>query len=502
MKKPFTLFFLLFFFSLPAWCQTALFHDEFLRDSINLNWQNIARTEGWSAGQPEILRIDPYDGGQLLLSPGFGEWNDGDRGSFLYRPARGNFIFTAELSLSHRNGAQFPPSQGAFAGCLVRAPTRLNPYSYAPVSENYTYLALGNGGMEHPSCTGCHPPNLAVKVTSNNKSNEFISPAQGYSATLRIARIDSILFLLVKYPGGAYALHQKTVRLDLPEELQVGLMLNLPNTRGNAMTSPGIMACFRYARLEALTLPPAFQGKNPYFLTERELMAFLGDPPSAKPAEEKEVREEKWVSLWKTGPDAQADPKGGDRFPYTWDKPSNEFRSTSWSGLKSEMRVQDARWKQLSRFEANAWQSGFSASWSEDEEKKVVVRTRSLEKMERELETRSLVYHRMVDLDVSYEGGAVMYYGIWGRGQAEQRLFETFDPRKFAEQHAAFAQMNYHLADIEAVPVRDRTLYVGLWQEGATPVKLVFHDSRDHFEATRAEMEKAGRELVELVRRR
>ncbi len=109
-------------------------------------------------------------------------------------------------------------------------------------------------------------------------------------------------------------------------------------------------------------------------------------------------------------------------------------------------------------------------------------------------------FDRLTDLDVALQGARVSYYGVWEKGDAEQRLFQCDDRRLFAEQCREYAQMGMQLVDIEAVSIKGVSRYIGLWEERAGPVRLYFHDSLEEFEAERENLGGSGLKLVKVER--
>ena len=79
----------------------------------------------------------------------------------------------------------------SLAGAMIRAPKTIvdAPNDWMPGEENYVFLSVGFGAVNHPSCNACSPPHLEVKSTINSNSSLSISEVDTNTVTIRIARI-------------------------------------------------------------------------------------------------------------------------------------------------------------------------------------------------------------------------------------------------------------------------------------------------------------------------
>lgn len=213
---------LLGFFMSGLCAQIQLLNDEFGHAAtLNANWLNINNTENWGAEQLEVHDINTSEAGHLYMMPHTSSWYQNYRGTLLYRLIDQDFVFTTEITATNRAGNNIPGASYSLAGIMVRSPRDFPNGAltdWTPGGENYIFLSTGfaNGG------TG---PHLEVKTTSNSVSSLGITGiSTSTNVQIRVARIDDDFIVLYRLPGQGWVLHQRYVRPDFPDEIQVGFV--------------------------------------------------------------------------------------------------------------------------------------------------------------------------------------------------------------------------------------------------------------------------------------
>ncbi len=202
--------------------QIQLLNDEFDRAAtLNANWLNINDTENWGAEQLEVHDINTSEAGHLYMMPYTSSWYQNYRGTLLYRLVGQDFVFTTEITATNRAGNNIPGPSYSLAGIMVRSPRDFPNGAlsdWAPGDENYIFLSTGfaSGG------TG---PHLEVKTTTNSNSSLGITGiSTSTNVQIRVARVDDEIILLYRLPGESWVLHQRYIRPDFPDEIQVGFV--------------------------------------------------------------------------------------------------------------------------------------------------------------------------------------------------------------------------------------------------------------------------------------
>lgn len=248
----------------------AALSDEFDRPQSLANWRPLFRDEG---GGDQLARRDigATRTGWLTLIPHTSVWFQNYRGVLLYKPVHGDFVVTTRVRVSRRGGGGAPRSPFSLAGLMVRSPR-----DAGLTGENYVFLSLG--AADSPGRF-----QLEVKTTVRSDSQLQITPATSGEARIQVARLGTLLVMLVD-DGSGWRVHRRYDRADLPETLQVGMTCytdwpgasRLPPERHNATVipdgNPDLDAAFDYVRFRR---PKRLA--DPRAASDRELLAVLGE---------------------------------------------------------------------------------------------------------------------------------------------------------------------------------------------------------------------------------
>ena len=254
--------------------------DEFDISAAISNWNRIDVTEGWNADQLQIWDINASQPGRMVMKPYAVTWYQDYRGPLVYKTLGGNFSFTTQVEV--RNGANqsvTPTADYSLAGVMVRGSRNITDPAtqWTPGGEDYVFLSLGfgNSGVSNG-------PQFEVKTTDNSDSNLQLTPAQGLTATLQLARltnsVGTFVIAALKEPNSDWIIHRRYRRDDLAGTLQAGLVTysdySTASTvtpfvhNGNVLTDgspllngrvphPDLTAGFDYARYFDLSSLPA-----------------------------------------------------------------------------------------------------------------------------------------------------------------------------------------------------------------------------------------------------
>jgi hypothetical protein len=263
--------------------QKSSLNDEFDRPCSLQEWSNINITEGWNAEQLEQHDIGISNDGSLTMIPFTSSWFADYRGILLYKLVSGNFIFETDVSVTNRTETGLPSSDYSLAGLMVRTPKTLTTGAtgWTPGMENYVFLALGWASTSHPSCPACPGPHFEVKNTINSNSSLNISSIPQPQATIRMLRINGVIIVLRRLPGGNFTVHARYNRQDMPSEIQLGFVTytDWPNVSqynyitqnsnvlnddfDNTVTwNPDLIGSFDYGRFDDVVIPQHLQGLN------------------------------------------------------------------------------------------------------------------------------------------------------------------------------------------------------------------------------------------------
>jgi hypothetical protein len=193
----------------------AALSDEFDDPATLAQWQDLRAAEKWPNDQLQTRQVGGETPGALLLVPHTSVWYQDYRGVLQFKPVAGDVMVTADIAVTARSGQGAPRSDFSLAGIMLRAPRNVTPRTWQPGGENYIFLSIG--AAQDP---GRYV--YEVKTTRNSDSQLEIEPGPA-RATLRAVRIGPHVLLLRKPAGGAWAVHRRYNRPDLPETLQVGI---------------------------------------------------------------------------------------------------------------------------------------------------------------------------------------------------------------------------------------------------------------------------------------
>jgi hypothetical protein len=253
--------------------------DEFNDASTLSQWRRVYVVEGWPANQLEVQDINTTRPGHMLMIPFTSTWYNDYRGELTFKEVTGDFIATADVEASQRNGTGPPRSQFSLAGIMVRAPRQITPATWQPGGENYIFLSLG--AADHPGTF-----QFEVKTTINSNSQPEFSAGVGH-AVIQVARIGSY-FIMLYGVGNTWTVHRRYNRPDMPAMLQVGMTVytdyptasSIPPFTHNSTVihagNPDLVAAFDYFRFARPQVPPSLAGANLTQGSDSVLLSFLG----------------------------------------------------------------------------------------------------------------------------------------------------------------------------------------------------------------------------------
>jgi len=172
-----------------------------------------------------------------------------------------------------------------------------SPAQWTPGGQNYVFLSLGAA-----SNPGTYQ--YEVKTTSNSVSTLYISNNAPARASIQVARLGPHLIMLRRDQGGAWQVHRRYFRPDMPAMLQAGLTvytdwpvceavgfqyqnqfvltngLRLPNGATVGGCNPDLVAAFEYVRYARPQVPGNLSGANfssAAAVSDAQLLSFLGE---------------------------------------------------------------------------------------------------------------------------------------------------------------------------------------------------------------------------------
>jgi len=274
--------------------ELAKLSDEFDDPKSAALWQRVDQVEQWNANQLELFDVNSIYKGHCALMPYTSTWYRDYRGALLFKPVKGDFIMTAKVKVTGRDGKSAPNSSFSLAGLMVRTPRDVTPETWQPGGENYVFLSLGaadrNGvyQFEH-------------KTTVNSNSQLKTVDANSPEALLQIARLGAAVVVVAKTPTSPWVVLARYHRPDLPGEVQCGMTVytdynsasQLQPRQHNATViktgKPDLGALYDFVRYQTPRVPAELQGRNfadTNAVSDAQLLSFLGDGTSeaAKPA--------------------------------------------------------------------------------------------------------------------------------------------------------------------------------------------------------------------------
>src|SRR3954470_2308219 len=137
-----------------------LLNDEFDTPGTASQWQEMRGD--LADGIVPTWDIAQSTPGELTVTPGRSWWVDGTRAFYLYKPVTGDFVVTARLHVTGRDGPT-PTADWSLSGLLVRRATDNR------AQENWVSLRIGRRGGKDV---------FERKTTVAGTSTLVLSPAQ------------------------------------------------------------------------------------------------------------------------------------------------------------------------------------------------------------------------------------------------------------------------------------------------------------------------------------
>ena len=271
--------------------------DEFDSASTITNWHRIYQIEGWGNNALEQFDINTSRPGRMFMLPHTSTWFAEWRGELTFKTVSGDFVITTEVEPHSRSGSGAPQSLYSLAGIMVRAPrTMTAPNQWTPGGQNYVFLSLG-------AASDPGQFQFEVKTTVNSESTLHITPGVG-RAQIQVARLGGHFIMLRRNEGGAWTVHRRFPRPDMPATLQAGLTVytdwsiceqvgfqfqnanvltngtQLPNSQTLSGCQPDLAASFDFVRYQRPNIPAALAGadfSNPQAVSDATLLTFLGE---------------------------------------------------------------------------------------------------------------------------------------------------------------------------------------------------------------------------------
>jgi len=249
--------------------------DEFDSPATLKDWKRIDQTEGWNADQLAKCAIE---GGNRVLVPHPSTWYMDYRGVLVYKDVAGDFVITAKLKTTGRDGQSAPKSQYSLGGIMIRSPRGDTSKNWSTGKENYVFLSLG--AADQPGTY-----QFEVKTTERSQSNLEKISAGGSEALLQVAKVGPNLVLL-RNQGSGWVVHKRYYRPDMPSQLQVGLTVytdypsasQLGAREHNATViksgNPDLIAKVDYVRYRKPIVPA---GLNLAQASDSDLIRLFGD---------------------------------------------------------------------------------------------------------------------------------------------------------------------------------------------------------------------------------
>jgi hypothetical protein len=284
--------------SVRAYDDLTILSDEFDAAHSVTNWQRIYQVEGWGNDVLQQFNINTSRPGRMTMVPYTSSWYAEWRGELTFKAITGDFVITTDVEPRNRAGNGAPGSQYSLAGIMVRTPRSMtSPGQWTAGGQNYVFLSLGAA-----SNPGTYQ--YEVKTTSNSVSTLQISGGVP-RASIQVARIGAHLIMLRRDQGGAWQVHRRYFRPDMPSTLQAGLTvytdwpvceavgfqyqnqfvltngLRLPNGSTVAGCNPDLVAAFEYVRYARPQVPGNLAGANfssAAAVSDAQLLSFLGEP--------------------------------------------------------------------------------------------------------------------------------------------------------------------------------------------------------------------------------
>lgn len=270
--------------------------DEFDNPATLSNWNRVYQVEGWGVDQLEQWDINQSNAGRMTMMPHTSSWFEEWRGVQAYKQVTGDFVVTTDVEPTGRSGTGAPNTQYSLAGIMVRTPRpemQNGRADWTPNGQNYIFLSMGAASQ---------PGSYQFEVKNTLNSNSQLEVSNGGSrARIQIARIGSAFIVLRQIDNGAWEVHRRYTRADMPQTLNVGLTTytdwppcqqagyEYHNTNlltgavprlagGTVQANPDLIARFDYVRYRRPQVPTNLNGLNfadAGQVSDAQLLAFL-----------------------------------------------------------------------------------------------------------------------------------------------------------------------------------------------------------------------------------
>lgn len=173
------------------------------------DFAGAALADFWRQLRPEVMDVEVADGALTVTLNQRALWYNESQGPAIYQTVRGDFRISAAVRTRRRDQVSPPDRPVELAGLMAR--------DGESAQENYVFLVVG-----------FDVDDLSVETKSTvDDVSDFIGPPwPSADAELRICRLGADFHLYQRPLGGAdWALARTYARPDLPETLQVGLVV-------------------------------------------------------------------------------------------------------------------------------------------------------------------------------------------------------------------------------------------------------------------------------------
>ena len=201
----------------------AALSDEFDDASTLVRWQRVHEVEGWDALVPgrsanpwETWFIDETNDVSVIAPYTGGYYND-FIGGLAFQVVTGDFVATARVRVTARNGDPIPSSEYSLAGIMIRqAQVAVPATQWVRGVANFMFLSLGHGfsGQQYE-----------IKNTIDGISTLVLSNAISNVAIIQAVRIGQRFVFLRHTPEEGWVVHGRYDRAatPLPAAVQVGM---------------------------------------------------------------------------------------------------------------------------------------------------------------------------------------------------------------------------------------------------------------------------------------
>lgn len=201
----------------------AALSDEFDDATSQARWLRVHEVEGWEALVPD-RSADPWETYYIdetnhvcVIAPYTGGYYNDFIGGLAFQTVTGDFVATARLRVTARNGNPVPASQYSLAGIMIRqAQVAVPATQWVRGVANFMFLSLGHGesGQQYE-----------IKNTIDGQSTLVLSNAPGNEAIIQAARIGQRFIFMRRTDSEGWVVHGLYDRSAHPlsNTLQVGM---------------------------------------------------------------------------------------------------------------------------------------------------------------------------------------------------------------------------------------------------------------------------------------